>query len=129
MNQPSAHCASRTVHDADSHITESGGWIEDYASEYVRDNLDKPFIDLEAIPQLKPAFEQAKNRLAGNDPELTEHLKSDLYGSPGKRNLMAAYGAVDGEERRDSLDIAGISSQLVFHGLVFASRFASSKDL
>jgi predicted TIM-barrel fold metal-dependent hydrolase len=129
MNQPTAHCTNRTVHDADSHITESGGWMEDYASEYVRDNLDKPFIDLEAIPQLKPVFEQAKNRLAGNDPKLTEHLKADLFGSQGKRNLMAAYGAVDGEERRDSLDIAGISRQLVFPGLVFASRFARSKDL
>ncbi|MBT3734299.1 MAG: amidohydrolase family protein, partial [Gammaproteobacteria bacterium] len=108
---------------------ESGGWMEKYASKYVTDNLDKPFIDLEAIPQLKPVFEQAKKRLAGNDPALTEQLKSDLYGSPGKRNLMAAYGAVDGEERRDSLDIAGISKQLVFPGLVFASRFARSKDL
>ena len=129
MNQPTAHCANRTVHDADSYITESGGWMEKYASKYVTDNLDKPFVDLEAIPQLKPVFEQAKKRLAGNDPALTEQLKSDLYGSPGKRNLMAAYGAVDGEERRDSLDIAGISKQLVFPGLVFASRFARSKDL
>jgi len=129
MNQPTAHCANRTVHDADSHITESGGWMEKYASKYVTDNLDRPFIDLEAIPQLKPVFEQAKKRLAGNDPALTEQLKADLYGSPGKRNLMAAYGAVDGEERRDSLDIAGISKQLVFPGLVFASRFARSKDL
>jgi predicted TIM-barrel fold metal-dependent hydrolase len=103
--------------------------MENYASEYVRENLDKPFIDLEAIPQLKPAFKQAENRLAGNDPALTEQLKSNLYGSPGKRNLMAAYGAVDGEERRDSLDIAGISHQLVFPGLVFASRFARSRDL
>ena len=128
MNQPTAHCANRTVHDADSHITEYDGWMEDYASEYVRENLDEPFLKLEDIPQLQPAIAQAKNRLAGNDPELTEHLKSDLFGSPGKRNLMAAYGAVNGEERRDSLDIAGISSQLVFPGLVFASRFASSKD-
>ena len=128
MNQTTAHATNRTVHDADSHITESGGWMEDYASEYVKSNLDKPFIDLENIPQLKPIFEQAKNRLAGNDPELTERLKSDLYGNPGKRNLMAAYGAVDGEERRDSLDIAGINSQIVFPGLVFFSRFANSKD-
>jgi predicted TIM-barrel fold metal-dependent hydrolase len=104
------------------------GWKITQA-KYVTDNLDKPFIDLEAIPQLKPVFEQAKKRLAGNDPALTEQLKADLYGSPGKRNLMAAYGAVDGEERRDSLDIAGISKQLVFPGLVFASRFARSKDL
>ena len=59
MNQRTAHCENRTVHDADSHITESSGWMENYASEYVRENLDKPFIDLEAIPQLKPAFKQA----------------------------------------------------------------------
>lgn len=128
MNQPTAHCAHRTVHDADSHITEYDGWMEDYASEYVRENLDEPFLKLENIPELQPAIAQAKNRLAGKDPELTEHLKSDLFGSAGKRNLMAAYGAVNGEERRDSLDIAGISSQLVFPGLVFASRFASSED-
>ena len=128
MNQPTAHCANRTVHDADSHITEYDGWMEDYASEYVRENLDEPFLKLEDIPQLQPVIAQAKNRLAGHDPELTEHLRSDLFGSPGKRNLMAAYGAVNSEERRDSLDIAGISSQLVFPGLVFASRFAGSKD-
>ena len=128
MNQPTAHCANRTVHDADSHITEYDGWMEDYASEYVRDNLDKPFLKIEDIPELKPAIAQAQNRLAGKDPDLTNLLKSDLYGSPGKRNLMAAYGAVNSEERRDSLDIAGISSQLVFPGLVFASRFAGSQD-
>jgi predicted TIM-barrel fold metal-dependent hydrolase len=128
MNQPTAHCANRTVHDADSHITEYDGWMEDYTSEYVRDNLDKPFLKIEDIPELKPVIAQAQNRLAGKDPDLTNLLKSDLYGSPGKRNLLAAYGAVNSEERRDSLDIAGISSQLVFPGLVFASRFASSKD-
>ena len=60
MKQQTAHCANRTVHDADSHITESGGWMEDYASEYVKKNLEKPFIDLEKIPQLKPVFAQAK---------------------------------------------------------------------
>ena len=68
MNQPTAHCANRTVHDADSHITESGGWMEDYASEYVRDNLDKPFINLEAIPQLQPAFAQAKKAFGRQRP-------------------------------------------------------------
>ena len=76
MNQPTAHCANRTVHDADSHITEYDGWMEDYASEYVRENLDEPFLKIEDIPQLQPAIAQAKNRLAGNDPELTERLPS-----------------------------------------------------
>ena len=49
MNQPTAHCANRTVHDADSHITEYDGWMEDYTSEYVRDNLDKPFLNIEDL--------------------------------------------------------------------------------
>ena len=44
MIQTTIHCANRTVHDADSHITESGGWMEDYASKYVRDNLDKHLV-------------------------------------------------------------------------------------
>ncbi|MFT7112953.1 MAG: putative TIM-barrel fold metal-dependent hydrolase [Porticoccaceae bacterium] len=128
MNQQNSHCTNRIVHDADSHITEYDGWIEGYASEYVQANLDEPFFKIESIPQLKPLVAQAHNRLAGNDPELTEHLKSDLYGSKGKRNLISAYGAVNNVERTDSLDIAGISSQLVFPGLVFVSRFARSAD-
>ena len=59
---PTAHCINRTVHDADSHITESGGRMENYASQYIKDNLAKPFIDLENIPRLKPVFSQAKKR-------------------------------------------------------------------
>jgi predicted TIM-barrel fold metal-dependent hydrolase len=128
MNQQSAHCTNRIVHDADSHITEYDGWIEGYASEYVQANLDEPFLRLESIPQLKPMIAQGHNRLAGKDPELTEHLKADLYGSKGKRNLISAYGAINNVERTDSLDIAGISSQLVFPGLIFVSRFARSAD-
>jgi len=44
MNQQSAHQVNRTIHDADSHISEYDGWIEGYASEYVRANLDEPFF-------------------------------------------------------------------------------------
>jgi hypothetical protein len=39
-----------------------------------------------------------------------------------------AYGATDKKERSDSLDIIGVSSQLVFPTLA-ASRFARSKDM
>ena len=53
MNQQSAHQVNRTIHDADSHISEYDGWIEGYASEYVRANLDEPFFRVENIPQLK----------------------------------------------------------------------------
>ena len=128
MNQQSAHQVNRTIHDADSHISEYDGWIEGYATEYVRANLDEPFFGVESVPQLKPLVDQAHNRLAGNDPAMTESLKADIFGSEGKRNMIGAYGAVNNIERTDSLDLAGISKQLVFPGLVFVSRFARSKD-
>jgi len=72
MNQQSAHQVNRTIHDADSHISEYDGWIEGYATEYVRANLDEPFFRVESVPQLKPLVDQAHNRLAGNDPAMTE---------------------------------------------------------
>ena len=128
MNQQSAHQVNRIIHDADSHISEYDGWIEGYASEYVRANLDEPFFRVEEVPQLKPLVDQAHNRLAGNDPAMTEHLKSDIFGSEGKRNIIGAYGAVNNIERTDALDIAGISKQLVFPGFVFVSRFSRSND-
>jgi uncharacterized protein YecE (DUF72 family) len=81
MNQQSAHVTNSTVHDADSHITEYDGWNERYASEYIKDNLDEFFVEVESIPQLKPLVVRAHNCLIGKDPEMTEHLKSDLLSS------------------------------------------------
>ena len=122
-----SHQTGRTIHDADSHIIESRGWLESYATEYVRENLDKGVFDLD-MPALDPIIAAADKRLAGNDPELTEALKSDIFAHPGKRNMWSAYGAVEKKERSDALDIMGISSQLIFPS-VGAGRFARSKDL
>ena len=81
-----------------------------YATEYVRENLDKGVFDLD-MPALDPIIAAADKRLAGKDPELTEELKSDVFAHPGKRNMWSAYGAVEKKERSDALDIMGISSQ------------------
>ena len=35
-----SHRDDRVIFDADSHIIEGRGWLESYASEYVRDNLE-----------------------------------------------------------------------------------------
>ena len=129
MNALSSHCDGRVIHDADSHIIESVGFMEGFASKYVQENLDPPFVDFSKVEGVEMFFEQAKKRLRGDDPELTEQLKANVLGDPAKFNMWAAYGAVDKVERRDSLDLIGVSSQLVFPGLVFASRFARSKDL
>lgn len=122
-----SHREGRTIHDADSHIIEGRGWLESYASDYVRVNLEKGIFDLD-MPALDPIMEAADKRLAGQDPELTEALKSDLFAHPGKRNMWSAYGAVEKTERSDALDIMGIGSQLLFPS-VGAGRFARSKDM
>lgn len=36
----SSHTQSRIVHDADSHLTKPRGWLERYASQSARDNLE-----------------------------------------------------------------------------------------
>ena len=43
----------RVIHDADSHIIEGRGWLESYASEYVKNNLDTGAFDLD-MPALDP---------------------------------------------------------------------------
>jgi len=122
-----SHRAGRIIHDADSHIIESRGWLESYASEYVKANLDNGVFDLN-MKALDPIMAAADKRLAGEDPELTEALKADLFAHPGKRNMWSAYGAIEKHERSDALDIMGVSSQLIFPS-VGAARFSRSKDL
>ena len=53
-----SHRAGRIVHDADSHIIEGRGWLESYASEYVRENLEQGVFNLD-MPELDPLMEAA----------------------------------------------------------------------
>jgi len=122
-----SHQEGRIIHDVDSHIIEGRGWLESYASQYVRENLDTGAFDLD-MPELDPLMAAANKRLAGDDPELTNALKSDLFAHPGKRNMWSAYGAVEKSERSDARKIMGVTSQLIFPS-VGAARFARSKDM
>ena len=83
------HQTGRIIHDADSHIIEGRGWLESYASDYVRENLGAGVFDLE-MPALDPIIAAADKRLAGDDPELTAALKADIFAHPGKRNMWDA---------------------------------------
>jgi predicted TIM-barrel fold metal-dependent hydrolase len=122
-----SHREGRVIHDADSHIIEGRGWLESYATEYVRDNLETGVFDLN-MPALDPIIEAANKRLAGEDPELTEAMKAHIFAHPGKFNMWSAYGAVEKKERSDSLEIMGVTKQLIFPS-VGAGRFARSNDL
>ncbi len=122
-----SHVAGRKVHDADSHLIESRGWLESYTTKDIAERFLPGVISLD-LPILDPLIEQAENRLAGNDPELTQELKSNLFGHKAKLNQWLAYGATDKKERSESLDIMGLTSQLVFPTLA-ASRFSRHEDL
>ena len=121
-----SHRAGRVIHDADSHITDSFDWLDQYASEYVKENLVEGLIS-KSLPGIEPIVEMADKRLAGENPELTEGLKSNIFGHKAKMNQWAAFGAIDKKERSEALDIMGINSQIVFP-LAALSRFARSKD-
>ena len=127
MSHHVSHREGRIIHDADSHIIEGRGWLESYASDYVKENLDTGVFDLD-MPALDPLMDAAAKRLAGDDPELTEAMKADIFAHPGKRNMWSAYGAIEKSERSDALKIMGISSQLIFPS-VGAARFSRSKDM
>jgi len=122
-----AHTADRIVHDADSHIIEPPGWLENYASKYVRDNADPGLIPLD-LPILKSVLDRAERRLAGQDPETTEAMKANLFGHREKYTQWTAYGAQDNGERQDFLDLTGLSGQLVFPSISWFRVFYS-KDL
>ncbi|MGA1103618.1 MAG: hypothetical protein ACO3T7_08310, partial [Pseudomonadales bacterium] len=122
-----SHREGRIIHDADSHLIEGRGWLESYASEYVRNNLDQGVFDLN-MPALDPIMAAAGKRLAGQDPELTEAMKANIFAHPGKFNMWSAYGAVDKRERSDALSMMGVTKQLIFPS-VGAGRFARSRDL
>ena len=122
-----SHRDGRVIFDADSHIIEGRGWLESYASEYVRDNLETGVFDLN-MPALDPIMAAANKRLSGDDPELTAAMKANIFAHPGKFNMWSAYGAVEKKERSESLAIMGVSKQLIFPS-VGAGRFARSKDM
>lgn len=122
-----SHVTDRTVHDADSHLIETRGWLESYASRDVAERFLPGVISLD-LPILDPLMAQAESRLAGDDPELTQALKDNLFGHKGKLNQWLAYGATDKAERSESLDLMGVASQLVFPTLA-ASRFSRHEDL
>ncbi|MGB0261177.1 MAG: amidohydrolase family protein [Henriciella sp.] len=121
-----SHRENRIIHDADSHLTETIGWLESYGSSYFKEHVDaSPFAISDSV--LKPFMDKGSDRLKGNDPALTETLKANIFGSNEKMNQWAAFGAVSGEERREALDIMGVHSQIVFP-LASPFRFARSKD-
>ncbi len=122
-----SHRQGRTIHDADSHIAEPIGWLNGYASEYVKANL-QPGVRPSDLQGLRPFIQAAEKRLAGDDPEKTAALKADVFAKDSKANPWCSFGSVDSTERSEMLNITGIQQQLLFSSPLAMTRFAFSKD-
>lgn len=103
--------ASSLIHDADSHIMEPPGWLDDYADANTR-RLFKPFSILNDINerQLAP-LRAAERRIRGEDPARTVELEANVISAA---KGYEALGAIDPSERARTIDLLGFGSQLVF---------------
>ena len=82
-----SHRDGRVIHDADAHIAEPIGWLDRYASDYVKANL-QPGVRPSDLEGLQPFIEAAEKRLAGDDPEKTAELKADVFAKNSKVCLL-----------------------------------------
>ena len=122
-----SHREGRVIHDADAHIAEPIGWLDRYASDYVKENL-QPGVRPSDQEGLRPLIHSAEKRLAGEDPVKTAELKANVFAKDSKLNPWSSFGSVDKKERSEMLDITGIQQQLLFSSPLAMTRFAFSKD-
>src|SRR5271169_3731571 len=101
------YAGSRAILDADSHVMELGGFLDEFLDPALRGRLRRDGI--EALePVLDRAVSQADARRA--DPARAAAAEERLLQDKG----WYALGAFDGDERRRVLDLFGFRGQLVF---------------
>ena len=116
-----SYVGDRLVFDADSHVMELPGWLEDFADGSIAESL-RPLALGGAGALADRAVAEAADRQAGGvatlDPDPIELLRSKGWG---------AVGAFDPTERSFVLDQLGFAAQLVFP--TFAATQFAGKDL
>jgi predicted TIM-barrel fold metal-dependent hydrolase len=113
------YVGDRVVFDADSHVMELPGWLEEFADEATREHLRPLALGAAGALADKAVAEAAERSLAdtasvGDDP--MELLRTKGWG---------AVGAFDSLERSAVLDTLGFAAQLVFPTFA-ATQFAGS---
>jgi predicted TIM-barrel fold metal-dependent hydrolase len=111
----------RVVHDADSHVMETGNWLQPFAAaEHAK--LVRLFggNGLGAIDKLVAAAEARKT-----DPQATAAAAENPIAGP---KGWSAYGAFDTDERKHVLDRLGFSAQLVFPTAGLGPAIAAKDD-
>jgi predicted TIM-barrel fold metal-dependent hydrolase len=120
-SQPMTYAGDRLVFDADSHVMELPGWLEEFADSSIAETL-RPLALGGAGALADRAVEEAATRQAGGvatlDPDPIQLLQSKGWG---------AVGAFDSAERSFVLDQLGFAAQLVFP--TFAATQFAGKDL
>lgn len=115
------YAGDRTVFDADSHVMELPGWLDEYADAATRDRLHP--LRLGAAGKLaEQAVEAAAARAAQGSDAVPDDPTSLL-----RPKGWGAVGAFDPTERSQVLDTLGFAAQFVFP--TFASTQFVSDDL
>jgi uncharacterized protein len=101
------YATGRRYLDADSHLMELPGWLEQYADPDLRDRI-RPLALGAAGALAEDAVRRAESRRSS--PVAERDVDAKLMTSKG----WHAYGAFDPAERSDALDRLGFDAQLVF---------------
>src|SRR4051812_41021921 len=101
------YAEGRTYYDADSHVMETGDWLQAYADPGVRERL-RP-LQLGGAGKLADrAVAEAEARRGRTTVD--DQAESELMARKG----WSALGAFDPVERSRALDLLGFDRQLVF---------------
>ena len=100
-----AYIENRTVHDADSHVME----MPDKILEYLEPSYRKEFIS-EANKAVTVTQDLAAAEAKQDDPEFRAGDEAELL----QRKNHLALGAYRNQDRPKTLDLLGVTSQLVF---------------
>jgi predicted TIM-barrel fold metal-dependent hydrolase len=107
------YAGDRMILDADSHVMELAGFLDDFLEPGDRARLRRQVLDGLA-PLLEDGLSKARERAA--DRDAASRAEERLLVDKG----WAALGGFDGPERSRALDLLGFDAQLVF------ATFASS---
>ena len=98
----------RVIHDADSHVVETPGWLRPYADPAIRNRL--PQLNLRTVrPGEADEIEELSRR--HRDPEYRARDEAEIM----LRKNWSATGSFLREDRSAALDHLGFASQLVFN--------------
>lgn len=106
------YCAGRTYYDADGHIMEHPGWVEQFADKDIADKLKLPkYNQIDDQIALHEMF--SDDDVWKLTPEKIQRAEENVM-IPKSYN---ALGAIDPQQRSRALDLIGLDAQLIFSTL------------